>query len=186
VVLRMDVVKKSMTTYFTEPGPENTDNLIEAVKKRVEEGNVKTVVVASISGLTGAKFVRALKGKAQVVAISNETMDSKHKEEIIKLGGKLAENAKLQMGEAEWKSVKRVLYALGQGFKVAVQVVFMATEKGLVRPNDDVIGVAGSGTGSDTAIVTKATTSNDAFGEGENRKLEVREIIAMPLKKMWY
>jgi len=184
VVLGMDVVKKRMTTYFSEPGPENTDNLIEAVKKRVEEGDVKTVVVASISGSTGAKFARALKGEAQVVAISNETMDSKHEEEIMKLGGKLAENAKLQMGEAEWKSVKRVLYALGQGFKVAVQVVFMATEKGLVKPNDDVIGVAGSGTGSDTAIVTKAT--NDAFGEDENRKLEVREIIAMPLKKMWY
>jgi len=186
VVLRMDAVKKSITIYFTEPGPENTDDLIEAVKKRVKEGDVKTVVVASISGSTGAKFARALKGEAQVIAISNETMDSKYKEEIIKLGGKLAENAKLLIGNAEWRSVKRVLYALGQGFKVAVQVVFMATEKGLVKPNDDVIGVAGSGTGSDTAIVAKATTSTDAFGEGENRKLEVREIIAMPLKKMWY
>ncbi|MDH5770046.1 MAG: hypothetical protein OEZ25_01990 [Candidatus Bathyarchaeota archaeon] len=182
----MDVVKKSITTYFTESGPENTDKVIEAVRKRVEEGDVKTVVVASTSGSTGAKFARALKGEAQVVAISYETMDSKDKEEIIELGGKLADNAKLLMGDAEWGSVKRVLYALGQGFKVAVQVLFMATEKGLIKPYEDVIGVAGSGRGSDTAIVAKATTSKDAFGEVKKKKLEVREIVAMPLKKRWY
>lgn len=62
----------------------------------------------------------------------------------------------------------------------------MATEKGLIKPYEDVIGVAGSDRGSGTAIVAKATTSKDAFGEDKKKKLEVREIVAMPLKKRWY
>lgn len=97
----MDVVKKSIMTYFAEPGSGNTDKLIEAVRERVKEGDVNTVVVTSTSGLTGAKFARALKGKAQVIAISYGTMDSKYKEEITKLGCKLAENAELLIGDTE-------------------------------------------------------------------------------------
>jgi len=50
----------------------------------------------------------------------------------------------------------------------------------------DVIAVAGSGEGCDTAIVVRATTSKEIFSRDRARKLEVREVIAMPLKKKWW
>ena len=38
--------------YFQNPGPHNTDKVITATKERVKEGDIKHVVVASISGET--------------------------------------------------------------------------------------------------------------------------------------
>ncbi|MBO3754644.1 MAG: hypothetical protein FGF53_07210 [Candidatus Brockarchaeota archaeon] len=63
------VKKEKFTVYFTEPGPENTDEVLKAVARRIEEGDIKTVVVASTSGKSGVKFARALKGKAKVIAV---------------------------------------------------------------------------------------------------------------------
>ena len=48
------------------------------------------------------------------------------------------------------------------------------------------IGVGGTGMGADTAIVVRATRSNEIFADDESKKLEIREILAMPLKKHWW
>lgn len=39
---------------------------------------------------------------------------------------------------------------------------------------------------ADTAIVARSTRTNEAFGGDRQRKLEIREIIAMPLAKKWW
>ncbi|MBS7655942.1 hypothetical protein KEJ50_05530 [Candidatus Bathyarchaeota archaeon] len=180
---------EKISVYFTEPGPENTDEVIKAVTKRVEEGDVKTVVVASTSGRTGLKFAETLKGKVKVVVISHEKMRPEFKENIIKLGGIAVDKTHLPFhkGGIRYKDVIRnTFYTLGQGFKVAVEVILIATDKKLIEPYIDVIGVAGSGKGSDTAIVARSTTSKEIFSRNKTRKLEVREVIAMPLKKKWW
>jgi len=82
--------------------------------------------------------------------------------------------------------VRNTLYILGQGFKVAVEVILIAADKGLIELCKSVIGVGGSGKGADTAIVAKSTTTNEIFSEDSSKKLEVRDIIAMPLKKKWW
>ncbi|MGB9806594.1 MAG: pyruvate kinase alpha/beta domain-containing protein [Thermoproteota archaeon] len=174
------------TTYFVKPGPENTEEVINAVLRRLEEGDIKTVVVASTTGRTGAKFAEALKGKAKVVAISHEKMDPKLKEEIINLGGTAVDQTHLPLHQRGMDKVRSAFYALGQGFKVAVEVILIAADKAVVKPYEDVVGVAGSGEGSDTAIVARSTTTREMFSEDPLRKLEVREIIAMPLKKKWW
>jgi len=47
------------TRYFDEPGPQNTEALIEAVKERVKELRLKFIVVASESGNTALKVAEA-------------------------------------------------------------------------------------------------------------------------------
>ena len=47
--------------YFDRPGPQNTDAVVEAVKKRREELGIGYVVVASNSGETALKLWNALK-----------------------------------------------------------------------------------------------------------------------------
>ncbi|MGQ9781233.1 MAG: hypothetical protein ACUVQ8_03105 [Nitrososphaeria archaeon] len=172
--------------YFSEPGPQNTNDVIKAVAKRLGDGDINTVVVASTSGRTGVKFAEALKGKAKVVVISHEMMEPELKQNIIKHGGVAVDKTHLPLHERGMDKIRNAFYALGQGFKVAVEVILIASDKGLVKPYRDVMGVAGSGEGSDTAIVARATGTKEIFSEDPARKLEVREITAMPLKKKWW
>jgi hypothetical protein len=74
----------------------------------------------------------------------------------------------------------------GQGFKVAVEVILIAADKKEVNLYEDIIGVGGTGKGSDTAIIARATTTEEIFSKDESKKLEIREILAMPLKKKWW
>jgi hypothetical protein len=58
--------------YFDEPGPSNTESLLELAGKRVEELGIKTVVIASQAGVTVKKFLRMTTGlDCSIVAVTN-------------------------------------------------------------------------------------------------------------------
>ncbi|MBO3799960.1 MAG: hypothetical protein FGF52_02740 [Candidatus Brockarchaeota archaeon] len=172
--------------YFANPGPENTDDVVKAVVKRILLDDVNRVIVASTSGRTGFKFAKALRGRAELVVVSHERMNPEFKERIIKLGGVAVDNTHLPLHGRGMDRVRDSFYTLGQGFKVAVEVVLIAADKNLVKRYEDVIGVGGSGEGADTAIVARATPTGEIFSSNKSRRLEIREIIAMPLRKKWW
>jgi hypothetical protein len=59
--------------YFEERKPENTDVLLDLVKKRTQETGVKHVVVASTRGETGVKAAETFKGTdVQVVVVTHQ------------------------------------------------------------------------------------------------------------------
>lgn len=182
--ISMSVVKQ--ITYFREPGPENTDAVLDCVHRRVKEGDIKTVVVASTSGETGVKFTKALKGLCNVVVVSHEEMRREYKEEISRLGGKPLDKTHLPLHARGMDAVRNSFYTLGQGFKVCVEIVLIASDLGALNPGEDVIAVAGTDRGSDTAIVVRACKTSDMFSRDKSKRLEIREILAMPLKKMWW
>jgi len=181
----MSVVERKVE-YFTDYGSQNTEKTIEIVRNRTRRGDVKTVVVASTSGETGVKFAKALKDVASVIAVSYEEMKPMYKRQITEFGGKALEKAHLPLHSKGMDDVRKSFYTLGQGFKVAVEVILIAADKGEVNLYEDVIGVGGTGKGADTAIIARATPTKEIFSEEENKKLEIREIIAMPLKKKWW
>jgi len=82
--------------------------------------------------------------------------------------------------------VRETLYSFGQGMKVAVEVALTAVSCGYLTPYEDVIGVGGSGKGADTAIVLRATYPASMFDKDPAKRLEIREIIAMPVSKKWW
>jgi hypothetical protein len=82
--------------------------------------------------------------------------------------------------------VKETLYSFGQGMKVAVDVALTAVSCGYVTPYQDVIGVGGSGKGADTAIILRATYPACLFDKDPAKRLEIKEIIAMPIAKKWW
>jgi hypothetical protein len=194
--------------YFDEPGKQNTDDVIEAVKKRVEATGIRFVIVASTSGETALKFARALKGKAQVVCVSESPyrrewdqewpcLKQEYRFELEKLGvivldkipyvfhNSLLEGSRWETAFPELL-IKETLYSFGQGLKVAVEVAFQAVCCGVIEPYQDVIAVGGSWSGADTAIIVRATYPAAMFSKDKNKRLEIREIIAMPRKKQWY
>lgn len=172
--------------YFIDPGSQNTEEVIESVKRRIKNGGLSKVVVASTSGETGVKFAKVLKGSATVIAVSHEEMNAIYKRQIAEHGGKAFDKTHLALHAKGMDDVRKTFYTFGQGFKVAVEVILIAADKGELSLYEDVIGVGGTGKGADTAIVARATTSKDIFSNDDSRKLEIREIVAMPLRKHWW
>jgi hypothetical protein len=82
--------------------------------------------------------------------------------------------------------IRSALYMLGQGFKVAVEVILIAVDEGVLKTGQVVIGVGGTARGADMAIVAKASSSKEMLGPEIRRRFEVREIIAMPIRKKWW
>jgi hypothetical protein len=66
------------------------------------------------------------------------------------------------------------LRTFGQGTKVAVEIALMAADAGLIRTDEDVIAIGGSGKGADTALVLRPATSSHIFD------LKVKEVICKP------
>ena len=172
--------------YFKEPGPHNTDEVIEAVAERLEETGIKTVVIASDSGETARRLSNKIKDKVKLVVVSMRALNGKIKAELNKTGAVIYENCAPAFRAKDLVPVKNAYYTLGQGFKVAVEVVTMATSKGAVKPFENVIGIGGTGEGADTALIVKATTPEDMLGNDTKKRLEIREVIAMPLAKKWW
>lgn len=180
----MDI--KSEITYFTEYGSHNTGKVIEAVKTRLQKRDIKTVVVASTSGETGVTFLKELKNSAEVIVVSHKEMYPQYKDKITELGGIYVDKTHLPLHTEGMDDVRETFRTFGQGFKVAIEVILIAADKGEITLYEDVIGVGGTNRGSDTAIIARATKTEEVFTKDKTRNLEVREVLAMPLKKKWW
>jgi hypothetical protein len=66
------------------------------------------------------------------------------------------------------------LKVFGQGTKVACEIVLMAADAGLIRTDEEIITIGGTGSGADTAIVVKPAHTHDLF------QLKVREVLCKP------
>jgi hypothetical protein len=71
--------------------------------------------------------------------------------------------------------VAQSLRILGQGIKVAVEIIAEACDGGILPENEDVIAVAGTGRGSDTVVIAQAHPSDRFFD------IKIKQILAKPL-----
>jgi hypothetical protein len=70
--------------------------------------------------------------------------------------------------------IANTLRVFGQGVKVACEIALMAADAGLVRTDEDVISIAGTSRGADTAIVLRPVNTHNFFD------LKVKEILCKP------
>jgi uncharacterized protein len=201
-------VTKRQVYYFDSPGEQNTSLVIEAVSQRLKDGGPKKVVVASTSGETALALARELKNMAEIICVSEAPYRRERgsewpclkpdlKKKLEKLGVAVIDKApevffNSVMEFAPWghafpeRYVRETLYTFGQGLKVAVEVALEAAQCGYVEPFEDVIGIGGMGTGADTAIICKATYPQCLFDKDPAKRLDIKEIIAMPVSKRWW
>jgi hypothetical protein len=66
------------------------------------------------------------------------------------------------------------LRVLGEGMKVVCEIAVMAADAGLVRTDEEVIAIGGTGHGADTAVVLTPVNSQNFFD------LRVKEILCKP------
>jgi len=200
-------VHKRNVAYFDTPGFANTNSVIEGVRERLKVGDIEAVVVPATTGKTAELFARDLKDTGNVVTISENEAISACKRIAYQDKGLLGRLIQKRMESAAedvqrklrrealdmtflpfcgetYTAVSEILYAFGQGMKVAVEVSVAAVEVGKVRPYSKIIAVGGTGEGADTAIVARASPQNQAFGKDPRKRLSIQEIIAMPTEKL--
>jgi hypothetical protein len=181
------------SVYFTESGSANTEKTLEIAKKRAKQLGIKTIVVASTSGETCAKAVKLLPNY-KVVVVSHATgfpvpdaqeLTPQNRATIMGKGGLVltATHAFGGVGRAVRRRfntyqvddiMAQTLRVFGQGAKVACEIVLMAADAGLIRTDEEVISIGGTGSGADTALVIKPAHTHDFF------ELKVREVLCKP------
>lgn len=179
--------------YFDSPGEENTDEVLRLAKERAEELGLRDVVVASTRGETGVKTTKIFKGFNVVVITHHTGFREPGVQEITEENRKLIEKngGRIFTGTHPFRSIERairskfdtaypseiiaqILRIFGEGMKVAVEIVAMAADAGLIPADRDVISIAGTDRGADTAIVVHPANSTRIFD------VVIKEIIAKP------
>ena len=186
------------TVYFEKQGRVNTDQVLRIAQKRAEELGLKTIVVASTTGNTAAKAAGVF-NSMKVIAVGhsagfthgspqpNVQKFTRENRELVELkGGTVLNTTHAFAGVSrairnKFKTstdidiIANTLKIFGNGMKVACEITMMAADSGLILINDaDIIAIAGSGGGADTAIVIQPVISQDFFD------LKVKEILCKP------
>jgi hypothetical protein len=180
-------------TYFENPGRENTEEVLRIVRQRAEELGIKTIVVASTVGDTAVKATEVFSG-FKVIAVSHlagfrapnsQEFTEENRKIVENKGGIILTTTHLFSGlSAAMRKkfntyiigdiVANILRIFGEGMKVVCEIAVMAADGGLVRTDEDVIAIGGTGRGADTAVVLRPVNSGDFFD------LKVKEILCKP------
>lgn len=179
---------------WEKKGPKNTDSTVQAALKSAGELGIGYLVVASNSGETADQF---LGQGVEVVCVTHHTgfaspgkneMAPEKRKQLQEKGVQVLTTTHLLAGVDRAlrmqfgglypaEIIANALRMLGQGVKVCVEIAVMALDAGLIPYGEEIIAVAGSGRGADTACVIVPAHSNDFF------KTVVKEIVCMPREK---
>ena len=205
LILEVSLGEKGMVQrevqFFDNFGEQNTKQTMKAAKKVALHLGLKHVIVATASGVTGVKTAEMFRNTdVKVVVVTEYAGMAEFKEEnrrkLRELDAEIVTSthsfltpaesiSKLHSGHcSENTIIKDVLRRFSQGVKVATEITMMATDVGAMPPGEDVVSVAGTGSGADTAIIVKSCHSDDFFHK--EKGIEFREIIAMPRKKKFW
>ena len=179
--------------YFDKAGPENTEEVLRIAKLRAGELGINSIVVASTVGSTGVRAVEVFKGM-KVVVVSHysgmrgpdiQELTEENRQKIESKGGIILTTMHAFAGVSRamrrkfetlaiGEIIANVLRVFGQGMKVVCEIAMMAADSGLVDTDEDVIVIAGTGRGADTAVVLTPVNSTHFFD------LRVKEILCKP------
>jgi hypothetical protein len=180
--------------YYRKPGKVNTRNVLEAAGRRAGELGIKMVLIPSVSGETALAASEVLGGAVQIIAVTHvagfdepnvQEMSADNRRRLDSVGvriftgqhafGGVGRAVRNKLGTYQVDEIMAfTLRTFGQGTKVAVEIALMAADAGLVRTDEDIISMGGTGKGVDTALVIRPSNSFRFF------ELKVREVICKP------
>src|SRR4030043_222332 len=180
--------EEKKTTYFSEPGEQNTDALLKVVKEYASKEKITDVIVASTTGETGAKAAKLFKGFNLVVVThafgfqepGKTELTEEYRQEILASGAKIftgthalssAERAiRKDFGTIQpLELIANTLRLMGEGTKVCVEITLMAADAGLIPVDRDVVAIGGTGKGADTAATNHPTPPAQTARPGKKR-----------------
>ena len=182
-------------TYFEKQGEDYTDELVAAVKERLDQtDDIDNIVIASSTGKSALKVYDAIDGDAEIINvthhsgfkeenaldISEDMLDELGEKGIVTFVGCHAFSGANRGvtnkygGYAPLDIVSDTLHMFSHGVKVACEISIMAADAGLIPVGEEIIAIGGRGSGVDTAVILTPVNAKDLFN------LKIHEIIAMP------
>jgi hypothetical protein len=173
----------------------DTQAVIQRVLERLEQGDVEHVVVATTSGRTAVQFADVLDLEhVHLICVTHHAgfrtgdeveLEPEYRSRLAHCGAQVLTTghalsgvgrgiSKAFGGTTPLELIAHTLRLFGQGMKVCVEIAAMAADAGLVPTTRDVLCVAGTGRGADTAVVLKAAHGSAFF------ETRVREILCLP------
>ncbi|MCL2688029.1 MAG: hypothetical protein FWE58_05790 [Methanobrevibacter sp.] len=185
--------------YFDNPGKENTDELIEIVKNRLLESDIKYVAIASVSGETAFKLADALddSGLGDKITIVNTSHHAGFKEKnTMEFSSEMREKLENRgivtfVGSHALSGVGRgisnrfggvnpveiiaeTLRMFSHGIKVCGEISIMLADAGLIPVGEEILAIGGRASGSDSAAIITPANMTSVF------EMRFHEILAMP------
>jgi len=195
--------------YFDVCGQVNTEKALELAIQRAHELKIKKLVVASETGLSALKAADMVGDSGINLIVVTSSAGTEIENTIIgdlKIGIQ-DKNIWNQLEEKGAKIVRATdpLYNIGaalehkgiptlatlirlclkmisSGTAVCVTATLMATDSGSLKEGEEIVTVAGSWIGLDTALVVRATNSVNFFKAGA---IQIKEIICKPRNPMY-
>jgi len=179
--------------YFENPGSENTEAVLHIARQRAEKLGIKNIIIASTNGDTAVKAMEVFQGLRVIVVThvtgfrgpNTQEFTEENRRIIESKGGLVLTTDHAFSGLSRAMRSKYNMHVLGeviadtlrifgQGMKVTCEIVLMAADAGLVRTDEDVISIGGTGKGADTAVVLAPVNTRNFFD------LKVKEILCKP------
>jgi hypothetical protein len=177
--------------YFEKPGKINTKETIELAIKTAKEREINYIVVASNEGET-AELLKDCGINVVVVTHANgfkgagtQEMSDETRLSLESYGFKVYTSTHVLSGAERGISsrfggispveiIAHSLRMLGQGVKVCAEISIMALDGGLIPYGEDIIAIAGTGRGADTAAILRPSHAATIF------ETKIKEIICKP------
>lgn len=183
------------TLVFESAGAHNTEATLQMAAQRANALGIRQAVVASSHGgtaLQAQSIFGSLGIEVVAVTISHGwesegwVMTPAERAALVNAGVKVHTGLHAlgdgvgsaftdkHGGRVPEEIVRETLYRFCQGMKVAVECVLMAADAGLLDMSREVVAIAGTGSGADTAIIVKPAYPR------KFHELEIREVLAKP------
>lgn len=185
--------------YFERPGNENTDDLINLVKERLVDSDIKYVAIASVSGGTALKLFKALEDagindkiivnvthhagfkEKNKLEISSKTRKKLEEKGIITFAGSHAFSgvgrgiSNKFGGVTPVEIIAETFRMFSQGIKVCGEISIMLADAGLIPVEEKILAIGGRAIGADSAAIITPANMTNVFD------MRIHEIIAMPI-----
>ena len=189
-------MERKFITYFEEQGNDYTDELIKAVRDKLEAtDDIKRILIASSTGTSALKLYGAVEefGVEIINVTHNMGFSAPNEADISQEMIKKLEDVGIRTfigshafsgaargvtnkygGYSPLDIVADTLRMFSHGVKVSAEISIMAADAGLVPVGEKIIAIGGRGHGVDTAVILTPVNSKDLFS------MKFHEIIAMP------
>lgn len=186
---------RKFITYFEKEGNDYTDELISAVKDKLDVAeNINTILIASASGKSALKLFDAVGDRVKIINVTHHmgfagANESDISEDMIErleeVGIKTYFGSHAFSGAARGVTNKYGGYSpldvvadtfrmFAHGIKVGAEISIMAADAGLIPVGEEIIAIGGRGHGVDSAVILTPVNAKNLFD------LKIHEIIAMP------
>ena len=175
------------STYFKEKGKKNTTQTLKLAYQAAIQSGIKTIVVASTKGDSALEAINTFQDETfQLIIVRHQSgfqegIENEFPSEIMDEILQKRPTTIFHTGTHAFAGLERsfrlahstmlpiemlaitLRRCFGEGTKVVMEMAIMVSDAGLVTPTSDIISIAGTGTGLDTAWIIKPSYSNRLF-----------------------